>query len=150
MARTVSTFGILPRGGKKWKEGAEAHDGRIYCCPWDASSVLCIEPDNCSCITIGTLGLMEKKYSGVQLARDGRIFGIPFNSKFVLCIDPLRHEATTFGSLGIGGCKWSGGIMAGDGRIYCTPSGAGARGVLCIDPATNKPSILGEHVDDTG
>merc|ERR1740130_849515 len=150
------TFGSLDSSESKWKGGVLAADGRIYCIPSDATSVLCIEspfdprtePKKTFTSTFGELAEGPAKWEGGVLGKDGKIYGIPYNSTQILCIDPKHKTATTFGRLSPNTCKYRSGAVAEDGRIYCAPYSADT--VLCIDPIERTVTEFGGEACGTG
>lgn len=138
-----------------WNEGVAAGDGRIFCIPDTASSILCIDPVNRTAEEFGDVGHGVHKWSGGVLAGDGKIYCTPWNHSKVLCIDPESQEVsfiepiTRSGGAELGvEHKWRGGVLAADGRIYCTPWAAET--VLCIDPDGGIAWTFGELSEGEG
>lgn len=147
MAPSCCTLGSFSRCGvDKWYGGVLARDGKIYCVPATADTVLCIDPVTCASETFGQVGTGECKWRSGVLALDGKIYGVPDSAEKILCIDPVSRTTSTFGEVEPGDSKWSGGVLARDGRIYCVPDGA-AR-VLCIDPVARSVFMLAGDIDD--
>eukprot|EP01047_Picozoa_sp_COSAG01_P063661 COSAG01_NODE_8287_length_2842_cov_5.149471_1_plen_888_part_10 len=84
----TTTLGGLSSGASG---GVLAPSGRIYAIPYNAQSVLIIDPVGASTdtTTLGGLSGTGGKWSGGVLAPNGRIYGIPYNAPSVLIIDPV-------------------------------------------------------------
>lgn len=138
-----------------WAEGIAANDGKIYCIPDSAGSILCIDPMEHITEEFGEVGHGSHKWSGGVLAGDGKIYCTPWNHPKVLCIDPESQEVSFIEPVTRTGTaelnmdhKWRGGVLAGDGRIYCTPWTA--ENVLCIDPVAGVAWTFGELPEGEG
>jgi len=141
---SVREYGNLPANwGSKWNHGILGPDGKVYCIPFDAPSILVIDPADGSTSFIGDFGPMKYKWRVGLLGPDGKIYGIPYNFDSVLVIDTAEGSVKLLscGSEGKDKAKWNGGMVGVDGRIYGIP--AGARKVLQIDPATESVELLG-------
>ena len=79
----VSTFGSLA-GTVKWFSGVLAPNGKIYGIPYNASTILEIDPETQTTSTFGSVGTASYKWIGGVLAPNGKIYGIPFNASTVL------------------------------------------------------------------
>jgi hypothetical protein len=129
--------------GRAWAGGVLLRDGRVVAIPFNATSVLVIDPSNDSTelwpITGG--GVPEGWYGGVLLP-DGAVIAIPRQANRFLRIDPATRTAAPFGdelpaiegeeTLG----RFRGGVLAHNGQVYAAPSGAGY--VARLDPATGS------------
>jgi len=82
---SVSRFGDLGRCKNKWQNAVEGPDGRIYCVPCDAASVLCLDPttDALSHIPLGDFACADQ-WQGAFLANDDTIIALPENAPAVL------------------------------------------------------------------
>ena len=133
---TISGLG----GGNKWYGGVLAPNGKIYCVPGMATSVLIIDPNTDSADTSTISGLpdavSQPNWLGGVLAPNGKIYCIPWQASNVLIIDPMTNtvDMSTISGLG-GGTKWHGGVLACNGKIYGIPYDSDT--VLVIDPATD-------------
>mmetsp|Transcript_85395 Transcript_85395/g.238340 ORF Transcript_85395/g.238340 Transcript_85395/m.238340 type:complete len:92 (-) Transcript_85395:226-501(-) len=76
---TSSCFGEVPEGECKYAGAVVANNGKIYCIPYDAEAVLCIEPRKLRVCALGSLGAGKRKWRGGVLGPDGCIYGIPYN-----------------------------------------------------------------------
>jgi len=135
---TISGLG----GGNKWYGGVLAPNGKIYCVPGGATSVLIIDPQTDSADTSTISGLQvagpQPNWLGGVLAPNGKIYCIPWEASNVLVIDPATNTVdTTTMSDGIltASRKWHGGVLARNGKIYGIPYDSDT--VLVIDPATD-------------
>merc|ERR1712151_1327009 len=93
----VRTFGVLPEGRRKWTKGVLGPDGRIYCSPLCAPSVLVIDPASGSAWTIGSLEAYEDgRFLWAQgvVGLDHKIYCAPLSASGVLVIDPMRGTAS--------------------------------------------------------
>ena len=144
----------------KYAGGCLALDGKIYCPPFGASRVLCIDPVAQTATTIGDDLSREgkTKWMGAALGHDGNVYCPPFGSSsvmnvcasHVLCIMPSKQSAVTVGEdlSGHGGCLWYGATCGRDGLIYCSPGNA-AR-VLRISPADQTAVCIGPDLSEFG
>ena len=156
---TLDTISV-PSGVDKWFGGVLAPNGKIYCVPGAATSVLIIDPqtDTVDTSTISDLTLTggpSPDWLGGILAPNGKIYCIPWEAENVLIIDPMTNTADTdtISDLGAGN-KWHGGVLARNGKIYGIPYDSDT--VLVIDPTTDTsatipipdPGPSGPHPDD--
>jgi hypothetical protein len=140
---TVDTSTISGLGeGRKWYGGVLAPNGKIYCVPGAATSVLIIDPQTDSADTSTISGLpgtsSPPNWLGGVLAPNGKIYCIPWDASSVLIIDPATNtvDTTTMsGGILTESRKWHGGVLARNGKIYGIPYDSD--NVLVIDPATD-------------
>jgi streptogramin lyase len=139
---TVATISI-DGDGNKWYGGVLAPNGKIYCVPGAATSVLIIDPqddsaDASTIIDIPVSGGPSPDWLGGVLAPNGKIYCIPWQASNVLIIDPATDTFTTKPipesdpPVPDGSSKWHGGVLAPNGKIYCIPYDSDT--VLVIDP----------------
>ena len=152
LTHDVSTFGVISSSVKrKWVEGVLARNGKIYAIvrstplehaptppaaeptprmnlgvqlaqPYDAPTILEIDPVTHALETFGNVGKEPCKWYGGVLAPNDKIYAIPYASQFVMEISPESKTAAIFASVGPGWGKWCGGVLAGNGRIYGIPA----------------------------
>jgi hypothetical protein len=136
----ITTITGLSSDADKWYGGILAPNGKIYCIPHSASSVLVIDPKTNTTSSIPGAGTNTFKWVGGVLAQNGKIYGIPASSTSVLIIDPSSHtiDTSTISGLPVGLGKWNGGVLGLNGKIYGIPRNATT--VLYIDPITNTAS----------
>lgn len=122
-----------------WASGILAPNGKIYCVPFEAKSVLIINPIMKTLDTI-TIPLYNNvnKWAGGILASNGKIYCCPKDSTSILIIDPTTNTVDTTTITGVpsgnpGG--WHSSVLHTDGKIYCMPYATS--NVLIIDPTTN-------------
>lgn len=134
---TIDTTSISSLGaGEKWFGGVLAPNGKIYCVPFNSTSVLVLNPTDNTFYNIGSLS-GSSKWAGGILAPNGKIYCAPASSTSVLIIDPSNDTLDTTSITGLSGSlKWRGGVLAPNGKIYCIPYGA--TNVLIIDPLNNS------------
>ena len=136
-ASAYKTFGNFDSFGiEKWQGGVLAPDGKIYCIPFRAGTILEIDPIN---QTTSTWGAVNGNFSGGVLAPNGKIYAIPYNALTLLEIDPVNKQTRKFGAFNEY-FKWRGGVLGVDGVIYGIPFRS--KTVLTIDlgfsPATGS------------
>jgi len=136
----ITTITGLSSDADKWYGGILAPNGKIYCIPHSASSVLVIDPKTNTTSLIPGVGTDAFKWVGGVLAQNGKIYGIPASSTSVLIIDPSSNtiDTSTISGLPVGLGKWHGGILGLNGKIYGIPNNATT--VLYIDPITDTAS----------
>jgi len=122
-----------------------AADGRLYCAPWDNSSVMIYDPttQRASFVDTGVNG--TAKWAGAAAVGDGRMYFGPHTQSSVLVLDPetqtLKMVATGT-SLERG---WDGITCGLDGRIYCSPLQSSS--VLILDPVTEQVRFVETGVE---
>jgi hypothetical protein len=111
-------------GSYKWIGACLAPNGKIYCVPYNSTTVLIIDPETDTADTTTITGLTGSgKWYGACLAPNGKIYCVPYNSTTVLIIDPETDTAdtTTITGLSSNTYKWCGACLAPNGKIYCVP-----------------------------
>ena len=96
----MDTTSITGLGGAgKWASGVLAGDGKIYASPFDASSVLIIDPATNTADTTSIAGLPAQgtKWYDAALGPDGRVYMLPFSAEAVLTIGKPCHVVTGLG-----------------------------------------------------
>lgn len=124
----------LASGTAKWWGGSLANNGIIYGVPYNATTILRINPSNDSVSLFGSLA-GSRKWAGSAVAPNGKIYCAPRDSTTVLCIDPSNDSITTFGNF-VGSDKFVGAIPGYDGNIYLIPLNYNY--VVCINPSDNS------------
>lgn len=112
---TTSITGLT--GLWKWVGGVLAPNGKIYCAPGGADSVLIIDPatNTTDRTTIAGLGTQGDKWSGGALGRDGNIYFTPRHEGRVLVVDPRTDTASFIEGAGQAGIdEWRTRTSAGD------------------------------------
>jgi len=107
-------------------------DGRLYCSPFNANSVLVVDPRTEKITFMHGAGSGDCKWSGIAPGMDGRLYCVPSRANSLLVIDPgdadqegcaevarLFHEFE--GQLGKGNSKWSGLCVGLDRQLFCVP-----------------------------
>lgn len=74
-----------------------ANDGRIFFVPFDATSILVLDPETGSLTTLGSFPGTGKWIGGVCV-EDGRIVSFPFDASSILIIDPQTNTFELLGS----------------------------------------------------
>jgi len=136
----ISFFGSFT-GTNKWASGVLAPNGKIYCAPSDATSVLIIDPttNTADTTTISGLPSTTDKWRGGVLAQNGKIYFAPLSASNVLIVDPISNTADTTTISGLtGGAKWIGGVLASNGNIYCIPYDLTRTNIMVINTGLPK------------
>ncbi len=114
--------------GNKWQGGCLASDGKIYCAPATAQSVLIIDPISGTATTssFGINLIGGSKYSGVVMGNDNKLYFIPSSAQNVMILDIATQTATSssFNQTLSATLKFYGGTLGADGNIYCFPRNA--------------------------
>jgi hypothetical protein len=92
---TITTFGSLSTGSYKWVGSVIAPNGYIYGTPYNATTVLKINPQNDAITTFGSLSTDSAKWYGSVIAPNGYIYGTPCHATTVLKISlsPAIYKA---------------------------------------------------------
>ena len=125
-------------GLSKWKGCAMAANGKLYCAPYHAQSILVIDvsTQQLSHIELGVSCKDECKWSGIAAGIDGCLYCAPCSADSILVVDPEDDSVSYITGAGEGSYKWSGIISASDGLLYCAP--ASSEAVLVIDPKSRQ------------
>ena len=134
---TRETFGSINSSQTYWG-GVLASDGKIYCTPAAATSVMEIDPVNDTFTTFGNFSSSFGKWQGGALAPNGKIYCVPGSQNTILEIDPVNKTTTTFPSKANG---YIGAVLALNGKIYCIPQTSSS--VLEIDPVNKIATTFG-------
>lgn len=94
---TISEFGTYT-SPTLWANSVLASNGKIYFTPIAQTYILCINPNNNTVSTIGSLGDITLKFSSCGLASNGKIYFAPNQYGSILCLDPTDDSITTIGS----------------------------------------------------
>lgn len=145
----VTHVPLPPRSGRGWWCGILAPDGRIYCAPDGALTLLVLEPSRDPTPVISRLGRPESGLPGRTgiawsrgvLAPNGKLYCGAFDAASILTVDPDSQSAWAFGNLGFEKAKWSDVVAAGDGKLYAAPFDANV--VLVIDPVAETAESIG-------
>lgn len=144
---SVSTFGSVGTASNKWANGALAANGKIYCRPVSATSILVIDTSDDTTTTIsGVSGSWP--WSNFVLGEDGYIYGAPFNASTFIKIDPSNDTFTTFNSTV--GNGWGAICASGNHLIYGFKTTASPTSVLVFDPISGVQSTIETSVDTKG
>lgn len=126
----------------KWRGGALAGNGCIYCAPWHSNEILKIDTID------GTVSKLRSKlpeqgvckWSSGALALDGCLYFMPFKARRILKVDP-RDDSVT--SVGADFDYYCGGTVVGkDGCIYGIPHQSDL--IVKFDTVTQILSFVGE------
>jgi hypothetical protein len=109
----------------KWAGAVLGPDGCIYCAPFNAESVLVINPMMQRCSVIEGVPPGTAKWMGAAASADGLIYFAPFNADTVLVVDPATKALSYLGDLGKACGKWAGAVTGSeDGNVYFAPHNA--------------------------
>jgi Alpha-L-arabinofuranosidase B, catalytic len=121
-------------GTGKWRGGALANDGRIFCAPYNSASVLIIDPVNKTSYAPGGLAWLSgsAKFCEAVKGADNNIYFMPAGSPYIVGLDPINTTSTTLFVIDggvidtqIGAAvsfdRWSAACSAPNGRIYTVP-----------------------------
>ena len=84
---TMLTFGSYSTAVEKWIAGIPAANGKIYCIPYNGTSLLEIDVDTKTCRTIGSVSSTAGKWQDGVLLPNGKIICLPRNAGNILEID---------------------------------------------------------------
>jgi len=127
-------------GRRRGWHGIAMFEGRLYCCPAGAATVLVIDPARNSAVSTIALPGGGGTWRGIA-ACGGHLYCAPSTASAVLVIDPKKGSATRIES---GGAvtkarQWDGIAVCG-GFLYCAPHDAA--GVLVVDARTSAMRTL--------
>ena len=83
-------------------------DGLLYCAPWNAPTVLVIDPWTRTLGFIKGAGETGEKYFGICAGPDGRLHCGPCNASSVIVIHPGTRTLSFIGNIRDGGQKYCG------------------------------------------
>eukprot|EP00929_Paragymnodinium_shiwhaense_P069879 TRINITY_DN35308_c0_g1_i3.p1 TRINITY_DN35308_c0_g1~~TRINITY_DN35308_c0_g1_i3.p1 ORF type:complete len:248 (-),score=56.19 TRINITY_DN35308_c0_g1_i3:249-992(-) len=133
---------LADAGRYRWAGLACGRDGRLYCAPYNAGSVLVIETAARKVTAIGGAGSGQYKWSGAACGADGRLYFVPAKADFVLALQPSAETFEQFEVVSKGNAKWSGVAVGLDGYLYCAPYNKSS--LLMLRPQISLPSAPGE------
>lgn len=125
----------------KWSGGVKGPTGLIYAIPFNADSVLIINPtvNSWDVTTFRDLTTFPGKWAGGVISHTGHIVGIPHSFNSVLLLDPSTNTTDiTSITTPDGKEKWAGGVWFQD-KIYTAPFSSSS--VLIIDPEALSAEI---------
>ena len=112
-------------GRAAWRGGAFGPDGKVYCAPWNAESVLVIDTST------GGLNHIDfshtnalYKYRNPVVASNGKIYFLPYRGKEVMILNTTTGaiDTSSISGLrtltGVENNLWKGGVLANNGKIY--------------------------------
>lgn len=120
-------------------------DGLLYCAPWNAPTVLVIDPKTRTLRQIKGAGYGHAKYSGIAAALDGKLYCSPCHAKSVLVIDPATSTVSFIEGTNPMEFKYWGIEADAKGLVYCAPHKADH--VLIIDPVNQTLSHIDAGID---
>ena len=109
--------------------------------PWQAPSVLRIDPASSKVSTLGHLDVTSEGKFGFTVKANEHVCGIPWAARAVLCVDTRTEKMKEFGDFNDLGGKWRTAAASG-GIIFALPVEADS--VLRIDPKAGSAREL-EH-----
>ncbi len=116
-------------GAGKWYGWFKGADGKLYGLPFNATSVLIVDPatDAIQFLdTTGIIGSISGNLSGSDKWDTGclygqYIYGTPSNATDFLKVDTQNQTCTRFGTVKFGAVKWSLTSLSKEGYIYMYP-----------------------------
>ena len=138
-------------GGEKWRGAACTKDGRIVMAPYDANSVLVVDPvaETTTELTGFTWLTGTGKFSGCVTSRDGLVYLIPYNSRYLIEMNPVGPTGPTFRQIDTQLVDYTRRFSAGfqspvqvNNKLYLIPERT--FGVLEYDPETDDITLLGK------
>lgn len=131
----------LPAGSErlkqgKWRGGALANDGRIFCAPYNAATVLIIDPATKTSSVLGGLSWLGTgaatdagKFCDAVMGADKIVYFMPARSPYIIGIDPAQTTTALEVVLELdtkigdhaSSDRWGGACAAPNGRIYTAP-----------------------------
>ena len=85
----LNRFGSVSGNTLKYSGGVLAPNGKIYCIPFLADTILVIDPIQSTTTTFASPLTTSNKWGGGVLAENGKIYGIPDNAESVLEISDI-------------------------------------------------------------
>lgn len=128
--------GLSTSGTAKWRGAALANDGRIFCAPYSATTVLIIDPATKTSAVVGSgltwLTTGNGKFCDVVVGADKNMYFMPARSPYIIGIDPAQTTAsdgleevlvldTKVGGHTLQNDRWGGACAAPNGRLYAAP-----------------------------
>lgn len=129
-----------------WVSGLRVPDGRIFCTPYNASSVLIIDPA-AGTAEIETFGLTfggvgTNLWTGAALGDDGLMYCPPRSGGDILVVDPVNMTAfrTDYGLNLSGNDMWARAVNLGNGWIVALPSRSDS--ALAINTSEQRARLI--------
>jgi streptogramin lyase len=147
---SATTFGNFGNLTSKWLGGGIAPNGNIYSTPFNATSVLKIDPIVGSASTIPIIGIgTQANYRGSVIGKNGKLYGIPSgratDNNRVLEFDPENSSYKFFSE--IINNEFFGGVLAPNGKIYGVPFQlVSTPSILEIDPVVGIATTFSSSV----
>lgn len=121
--------GDLGATAQKWYGAYVGADGKIYSPPYNATSVLIIDPATDAITFMDTTGIIATpsgNLSGSQKWDTGCnygnfVYGVPSDATDALKIDTVNHTCSRVGSFPSGTAKWALSSIAPNGSMYFFP-----------------------------
>lgn len=136
---TSYTFGSFA-GTNKWLTGVNGNNGKIYCSPWDATSILVIDTTDDSTYLVPTGVSGTAKWAGGVLAPNGKIYFAPSNATQVMVLDCADDSISFLPLPFTGSNKQWGGVLGLNGLVYLTPQAS--KKTIIIDPSDDSVSVI--------
>jgi streptogramin lyase len=133
---TISVIGTTSTSNAYWG-GVLARNGKIYCAPYNATSIMEIDPIRRTMTTFGTVAAGAAKYLGGALGPNGKIYCAPLLATTILEIDPDRRIVSTFGNTTGFGYQ-AGAITLRNGTILCGPDDGGSNNTAALINTSNR------------
>ncbi len=147
---SATSFGNFGNITSKWIGGGIAPNGNIYSTPFNATSVLKIDPIVGSASTIPIIGIgTQANYRGSVIGKNGKLYGIPSglatDNNRVLEFDPENSSYKFFSE--IINNQFFGGVLSPNGKIYGVPFQlVSTPSILEIDPVVGIATTFSSSV----
>lgn len=117
---TVSFFGELQEGSRKWAGGVLTPDGIIVAVPDDATQILLIDTNDDSISFLDVPDYGNQKWSFGVFAPNGLVYMVPDDAPTFLTLDLATNTLNEFGDFPESD-KWNGAVVGFNGKIYTVP-----------------------------
>ena len=113
----------LGERGYKWRCGARANTGSIYCTPYFSDHILKINTNDDTVETLDNVELPERGghlWSSGALAQDNSIYYMPYSARWIMKLNPDNDTLSRVGGY-LGGDKYCGTVVGNDDCVYGIP-----------------------------
>lgn len=150
------TSGNLGATTQKWYGARIGDDGKIYCVPYNATSVLIIDPTTDAITFMDTTGIIATpsgNLSGTQKwdtsAQYGSIiYGVPSDATDMLkIVTSGTPSCSRIGSFPAGTAKWALSGLAANGYIYFFPYFRNT--IIRLDPSDDSTTVISPTIGTT-
>ena len=111
----------LGERGYKWRCGARANTGSIYCTPYFSDHILKINTNDDTVETLDNVELPERGghlWSSGALAQDNSIYYMPYSARWIMKLNPDNDTLSIAGNELGEGAKYEGTVVGSDDCVY--------------------------------